>query len=262
MIKIAEGGLVDLWPERESVEIQALSYAIKQALDAARACADQAQIYANIDKLPEEILDHLAVEMRSMYYDQNLDVETKRTIIKNTLKWFTKAGTVSAVKELLMVVFGSGDIEEWFNYDGEPKHFNAVLPIGDGQAADSMAKFRSLIESIKNVRSQLDALIFEEETGIRLKTGESAYKTDPPLCGTFPYLSTAFEQEKAALQLGTSPDAIFSEVPTQAAETNETGTAPGTSTAFTSEQTEIGLASGEGSGGSVMPLSGEFNANE
>lgn len=299
MIRITEGGLADLWPEQD-VEIQALSYAIKQALDAARKAADTTQIYANISKVPEDILDHLAVELRTMYYDQGFDIETKRTIIEKTLKWFRKAGTVSAVKELLTVAFGSGDLEEWFNYGGEPKHFNAVLPIGDGQAVESMIKFRSLIESIKNVRSRLDDLVFEERTRIELKTKEGAYKTDPPLCGTFPDLSTAFRQNISTISLqtaeleaeasppmpsdtentGTAPDTSTGysgdsaaiqmetadqghEVPMpQAGNSHDTGTHPVQSAGFTADHSEITVGTGSAQGGSMTPIAGEITTGE
>ena len=50
----------------------------------------------DIDHLAESTLDYLAVEMRAMYYDQGADIETKRSIIKNTLKWYTQAGTVKS----------------------------------------------------------------------------------------------------------------------------------------------------------------------
>lgn len=243
MIRITEGGLADLWPEQD-VEIQALSYAIKQALDAARKAADTTQIYANISKVPEDILDHLAVELRTMYYDQAFDIETKRTIIEKTLKWFTKAGTVSAVKELLTVAFGSGDLEEWFDYGGDPKHFNAVLPIGDGQAVESMIKFRSLIESIKNVRSRLDDLIFEEKTRIELKTKEGAYKTDPPLCGTFPDLSTAFRHNVSTISLQTAELGAEASPP-MPSDTENTGTAPDTSTGYSGDSAAIQMGSAD-----------------
>ena len=45
----------------------------------------------DIDHLAESTLDYLAVEMRAMYYDQGADIETKRSIIKNTLKWYTQS---------------------------------------------------------------------------------------------------------------------------------------------------------------------------
>ena len=60
----------------------------------------------DIDHLAESTLDYLAVEMRAMYYDQGADIETKRSIIKNTLKWYTQAGTVKATEELIASVFG------------------------------------------------------------------------------------------------------------------------------------------------------------
>ena len=40
---------------------------------------------AVIDELPERILDVLAVELRTPYYQESMNLETKRNIIKRTL---------------------------------------------------------------------------------------------------------------------------------------------------------------------------------
>ena len=65
----------------------------------AQALTDNAD---NPEKVRQNILqvalDYLAVEMRAMYYDQGADIETKRSIIKNTLKWYTQAGPTANTK--------------------------------------------------------------------------------------------------------------------------------------------------------------------
>lgn len=58
-----------------------------------------------MDDLDEDILDYFTVEMRSMYYEQNLEIERKREIVKNTLKWYTYAGVPATVAEMVGVVF-------------------------------------------------------------------------------------------------------------------------------------------------------------
>ena len=107
MIKFTEGGLIDIWPEKDP-EIQALSYALQQQFKKLKAYADKTQCYSDVDDLDEEILDYFAVEMRSMYYEQDLEIERKREIVKNTLKWYTYAGVPATVAEMVSVVFGAG----------------------------------------------------------------------------------------------------------------------------------------------------------
>ncbi len=79
----------------------------------------------DIDHLAESTLDYLAVEMRAMYYDQGADIETKRSIIKNTLKWYTKPERSKATEELIASVFG-GDARliEWFDFTEPPIEAN------------------------------------------------------------------------------------------------------------------------------------------
>ena len=93
------------------------SYAIQQEHQRLLRLADRTRTLAVIDELPEKILDVLAVELRTPYYQEDMDVETKRNIIKRTLLWHTKAGTPSAVAELIEIVFGEGDVVEWFNFE-------------------------------------------------------------------------------------------------------------------------------------------------
>ena len=42
------------------------------------------KIYVAIEKLNEDVLDLLALEMRSQYYSDAMDIQKKREIIKNT----------------------------------------------------------------------------------------------------------------------------------------------------------------------------------
>lgn len=155
MIKFTEGGLIDIWPEKDP-EIQALSYALQQQFKKLKAYVDRTQCYSDVDDLDEDVLDYFAVEMRSMYYDQDLELEKKREIVKNTLRWHTHAGTVSAIKELISVIFREGTIKEWFEFeDGEalPGEFDILIKT---QINEKIYKqFNTIIEKAKNVRSHL-----------------------------------------------------------------------------------------------------------
>lgn len=155
MIKFTEGGLIDIWPEKDP-EIQALSYALQQQFKKLKAYADKTQCYSDVDDLDEEILDYFAVEMRSMYYEQNLEIERKREIVKNTLKWYTYAGVPATVAEMVSVVFGAGKIVEWFNYDEPPFTPGTFDIITSARLTpDIIEQLNAMIQKAKNVRSHI-----------------------------------------------------------------------------------------------------------
>ena len=261
MIKLTEGGFADLWRGEQSPEILAISYALQMQVAKIVAAAEKTKCFSDIDNLDDETLDYFAVEMRTMYYDQSLPIEKKRAIIKNTLNWYTKGGTTSAVSELLSVVFGEGDLEEWFDYDGDPYHFRAVLPVSQGTAVGNMNLFRELIHKIKNVRSHVDELVLQEETILKLKTTEGKYRLCPPRCGTIPMVSTGFSQDgmRLILQKGQT---VSKAQAAQASEDLPAGITPVTSTGFISEASDVILSSAQAEGESYMPHTGIPKTNQ
>lgn len=160
MIKFTEGGLVDIWPDKESPQIQALSYAMQRAIQRVKAYADQAMCYSDVDNLPEDILDYFAVEMRAMYYEQNLPLKQKREIVKNTLKWYAYAGTPATVADMVAVIFGEGKVVEWFDYTDPPYTPGTFDIITSARLTpDILEKLESMIEMAKNVRSHIRCVV-------------------------------------------------------------------------------------------------------
>lgn len=160
MIKFTEGGFVDIWPDKESPQIQALSYAMQRAIQRVKTYADQAMCYSDVDNLPEDILDYFAVEMRAMYYEQNLPLKQKREIVKNTLKWYTYAGTPATVADMVAVIFGEGKVVEWFDYTDPPYTPGTFDIITSARLTpDILEKLESMIEMTKNVRSHIRGVV-------------------------------------------------------------------------------------------------------
>lgn len=163
MIDFINGGLKDIWPN-PSPEIQALSYAIQNAIKLIKEKADASQIYAAVDRLPESILDYLAVELRTMYYDQGLDMQQKRDIIKNTLKWYAHAGTPATVEEMVAIIFGVGEVVEWFDFT-EPPYTPGTFDIKTSAllTEETMQQLNEIFRKAKNTRSHLRRVIIERD---------------------------------------------------------------------------------------------------
>lgn len=158
MINLYDGELVDMLPGQMATELQqrCISYALKKGIQLVVERANMTRTIAVIDSLPEQILDVLAVEMRTPYYREEMDIEIKRRIIKKTLMWHLTAGTPGAVEELVAAVFGEGEVKEWFEYGGAPYHFkivtNALL------TEDMNEYFSEMIQIVKNIRSHIEAI--------------------------------------------------------------------------------------------------------
>lgn len=162
MITLYNSNITDILPEAlsEDPHAQALGYALQMAMQRLIGYCQNISLYAAIDTVPEQILDLLAVEFNTQYYDDTMDVEIKRTLIKSTLAWYTQTGTAAAVRELIESVFGIGEVEEWFEYGGEPYHFR--IRTYNVSATDEMLQLaENLVRSVQNARSHLEEVIVE-----------------------------------------------------------------------------------------------------
>jgi len=158
MIRLHEAELISVLPPfvKSNTDVQAISYAFK--MGAAKLFSDTARIslYANIDYLPENLLDLLALELQSQYYDEMLDIETKRELIKNTLTWYMRGGSVAAVREMVRTIFGSGITVEWDESGDAPGTFYITTTIE--LTPEKIRELKEVIEKVKNKRSHLTSV--------------------------------------------------------------------------------------------------------
>lgn len=164
MIKFTEGGLIDIWPEKDP-EVEALSYALQQQFIALKEHADQMQCFSNVEELNETVLDYLAIELQAMYYEQSMDLDKKREIIKNTMKWHIYAGTPAAVSEMVNVIFGTGRVVEWFDFENPEERIPGTFDIvtDAGFSKDLIEQFNKTIKKVKNARSHLRKVNIERK---------------------------------------------------------------------------------------------------
>lgn len=159
MISFYDGQLTDILKAHNLTDdpaVQALSFALREGTRLLYRYAQTCYIYCGIDTAPEKVVDLLAAELRTQYYDQDLPLETKRALVRNTLIWYMTAGTPAAVEELVAVVFGEGEVKEWYEYGAEPYWFkivtNALL------TEDAVTYFTEMIRRVKNTRSHIGAI--------------------------------------------------------------------------------------------------------
>lgn len=147
--------LLELLPEnlRNDSDIIAASQAVDQEFQILANSIKKCFTIADIDNASTEVIDHLAAEMNTEFYDQSFDISNKKNLVKNAYVYHYTKGTASAIKKLLHDALGQGEVQEWFQYGGDPYYFKVVTDITDPEAIQQLV---TAINSVKNARSHLD----------------------------------------------------------------------------------------------------------
>lgn len=161
MIELKGSRFTQILPYNLSSQTQtrALAYAVGCQVDGLLSMADRMVIWAGLDQVPEELLDYLAAELRTPAYSADYPVETKRTLVRQSLLFYATMGTPGAVDRLIQTIFGSGQIEEWYQYGGEPHHFRAAIGAGGLTITpEALEELRRVLASVKRLSSWLDSI--------------------------------------------------------------------------------------------------------
>lgn len=158
MIKLDKSQIAQILPEylSERTEVKCLSFAINRAMQKFVNYCGNIGVFAMIDLAPDNVLDLLAAELRTQYYDPELSLDIKRALVRNTFIWYMNSGTPAAVEELVAVVFGEGEVKEWFDYGGQPYYFK--IQTDTLLRENTLTHFRSMIKKVKNLRSHLESI--------------------------------------------------------------------------------------------------------
>lgn len=178
MIKLYDGQMTDLFQNsaKYNPETIATAYAIQVEKRRIMDRVHGTRTLALIDELPEKILDVLAVELRTPFYQDDFGIEAKRALIKDTLIFYTYMGTPEAVNRMLSAVFPGSYIEEWFYYGGEPYHFQVILETSRFRETANISTIRRAIKKVKRLTAHMDGLIYQCNIGIVIGTHGQGYK--------------------------------------------------------------------------------------
>lgn len=110
-----------------------------------------------IDAMSNAELDMLAEELHISWYDKTAVLDVKRKLIKESDMVHAKMGTNWAVQNVIETYFGSGEIVDWFDYDGEPFHFK-VMTSNQSVTEEAAEKFLSILDKVKRKSAWLDSI--------------------------------------------------------------------------------------------------------
>lgn len=220
MIRLDEARLTDAVPASlaEQPWARALAYAEWMLRGEVLHYADRSQIYTALDTCPEEVLDALAVCWKVSWYDTAYPLSTKRQIIKSSVAVRRFMGTKWATQEALRSVWPDSDVEEWFDYEGEPGCFRVVCNITDPSVTAGIDTVHDNVMQYKRTSAHLDSISFMVRRGIKIGKRVDGWAARVPECGTLRCgtwwtRSTLGHSERPGVQIGAAPDAYNANQP-------------------------------------------------
>jgi phage tail P2-like protein len=158
---MANYGLLDIMPDNllEDNNVRNITEVIDKALKDIYPETSIPALISRIDELDGETLDLLAWQWHVDFYDGALTLEQKRNLVKTSIDQHRKKGTKAAVEQMVSIVYDSGQVKEWYEYEGEPYHF--MVQVGNATINESeIARVINLVNSAKNARSVLEGVRF------------------------------------------------------------------------------------------------------
>lgn len=155
-------------------------YAMAKALEKGleifcRTVQDGVDIVLNVEKMPEWRLDEMAWEY-NIPYDYTASIEVKREWIRNVYSLSRLYGTPEGITQYMSAYFDKAILQEAREYGGEPYHFRMVFP--DSWTPEKVSWATTAIQTVKNVRSVLDAYKFKSEWRHDLYAGCALYSRE------------------------------------------------------------------------------------
>lgn len=166
-LSIATDDDVKAAAEAFNIELQAVSGELEEAL-----------IYARIDELGSDVLDHLAYNLKVDFYEASASLEARRNIIKQAFDWHRIKGTRAAVERIVSLFFDEATVREWFEYGGDKFKFKINTEYATFKNDSDFQDFFRLIAVAKNVRSWLEVMRFKQPTYNNLFFGGVISKAD------------------------------------------------------------------------------------
>ena len=162
---------------QEDAIISNLAAAISAQLEKLIRDISSERIYANIDCLDAPLLDILASDFKVDWWRPDAPLEEKRSDLKRNWYVHKHLGTKSAIETAVSDFIGSGDVEEWFEYGGQPYHFR-IRSENNAEITSNYAAFMAVLNAVKRCTAVLDhitAVLSNSQTlyiGAAMRTGK------------------------------------------------------------------------------------------
>lgn len=173
---------------KNSPKMFAIAQSIAQLLEKRTEEINRIKIFTDIDSLPESVLDILAHDFKVDWYDGNYSVETKREIIKSCFEVHRQLGTKGAFLEALRSIHPNSDIEEWFEYGGNPHYFRIILDVTNQNEPINHTGLINSVEPFKRLTARLEPTPITYKLSTKIKIKACAVRAQEVISesGTYP----------------------------------------------------------------------------
>ena len=120
----------------------------------------------NLDTLPEEVVDSLAWQFHVDFYEPDMSLTKKRSMVREAVYWHMIKGTPAAVEKVVAAVFQSAEVQENWEYGGDPYYFRVAGVLEPLTDTDTITRLVNAINSVKNTRSWLEGIEFKRDISL------------------------------------------------------------------------------------------------
>ncbi|MGD9567512.1 MAG: phage tail protein I [Sedimentibacter sp.] len=195
---------------KEDKNIVALATIVADLLSKRINEIDKIRIYPQIENLPESLLDVLAHDFKVDWYGYDYNLNVKRAQIKDSFSVYRTLGTRGAIERALSDLYPGTEIEEWFEYDGDPFYFRVLLDVTMQQEIISHDEIIRAINIFKSARSHLqdNTVIYRSRANIEIEVSTGYVIYGVRLCGTYPVRATQGISENSGIEIGDNSNGI------------------------------------------------------
>ncbi len=165
------------------IKMVALAKAITDELLTVSKEMKNVLIYARIDDLPEELVDVLAYDLHVDWYDYSYPLAAKRDLLKSSIKVHKKMGTKYAVEKALSALYPESEVEEWFQYEGEPGHFHIVCDVTNSRITASFSDIVRAVKMYKRLSAHFDEVVYQSHIHCEIHTHTDVFLYHAPTTG-------------------------------------------------------------------------------
>lgn len=160
-MKLKDINFIKLLPEfmQNDECIKALSKSIDEIFKPTASDLEKLSDWDRIDNMTESELDYLAWECNITWYDKSADIETKRSICKNSDKIFMTRATVSAVEDVISTYFSNAKLREFFERSNGKPHYFKIETTDVSSYTNKLNLFLSTLEKTKRKSQWLEAIV-------------------------------------------------------------------------------------------------------
>lgn len=158
-MKLNNMDFIQLMPAfmKEDEAVQGLSGGVNWVTEELAAKIKLFSTWNQIDNMTGAELDMLAEELYITWYDKTATIDIKRELIKNSDLVHSKMGTNWAVQNVIETYFGHGEVQDWYDYEGQPHHFK-VITSNQSVTTGAAEKFLSVLDKVKRKSAFLDGI--------------------------------------------------------------------------------------------------------